>query len=46
MYIFLKHGNFYPQIPNLFEDAVQDPTKHNPFPLPEIYQASQSKKVH
>ncbi|KAM0855226.1 hypothetical protein ACQ4PT_049930 [Festuca glaucescens] len=31
-------------IPNLFEDALQNPTKCNPFPLPEIYQASQSKK--
>lgn len=31
-------------IPNWFEDAVQEPTKCNPFPLPEIYQASQSKK--
>ncbi|XP_051194261.1 uncharacterized protein [Lolium perenne] len=31
-------------IPNLFDDAVQDPTECNPFPLPEIYQASQSKK--
>ncbi|XP_048538742.1 TBCC domain-containing protein 1-like isoform X1 [Triticum urartu] len=31
-------------IPNWFEDEVQEPTKCNPFPLPEIYQASQSKK--
>jgi TBCC domain-containing protein 1 len=44
--IFFKHGYFLLQIPNLFDDAVQDPTECNPFPLPEIYQASQSKKVH
>jgi len=37
---------FFPQIPSWFGDERQEPTSCNPFPLPEIYGAFQSKKVH
>lgn len=37
-------ANIFLQIPSWFE--AEGPTKYNPFTLPEVYWASQRKKVH